>query len=82
MAAVPGLGSGSRVLDVGSGTGALIPHLQAAGVVDILAADLSEGMLGALHQRFRDPGSAGNEPGVSCTRLRDHTSMASAPRSP
>ena len=50
---------------MGSGTGALIPHLQAAGVADILAVDLSEGMLGMLRQRFRDPGSAGNEPGVT-----------------
>jgi len=32
VAAVPGLGPGSRVLNVGSGTGCLIPHLRGAGV--------------------------------------------------
>lgn len=64
MAAVPGLGPDSRVLDVGSGTGALIPHLHAAGVKDILAVDLSEGMLAGLRQRFNDPGTLGNDPGV------------------
>jgi len=32
VAAVPGLGPSSRVLDVGSGTGCLIPHLRGAGV--------------------------------------------------
>jgi ubiquinone/menaquinone biosynthesis C-methylase UbiE len=62
--AVPGLDSSSRVLDVGSGIGALIPHLQRAGVADILAVDLSAGMLAKLRQRFPDPGPLGNELGV------------------
>ena len=64
VGAVPGLAPGSRVLDVGSGIGALIPHLQRAGVADILAVDLSSGMLAKLRQRFPDPGPLGNEPGV------------------
>lgn len=42
---VPELGSGSRVMDVGSGTGCLIPHLQQRGVHDILAVDLAPDML-------------------------------------
>ena len=42
---VPGLGPGSRVMDVGSGTGCLIPHLQRCGVCDILAVDLVPDML-------------------------------------
>lgn len=32
-------------MDVGSGTGCLIPHLQQRGVRDILAVDLADGML-------------------------------------
>ena len=64
VGAVPGLGPGSRVLDVGSGGGALVPHLQRAGVADVLALDLSAGMLGQLRRRFPDPGPLGNEPGV------------------
>ena len=65
VGAVPRLGPGSRVLDVGSGAGALIPHLQSTGVADVLALDLSAGMLGKLRRRFADPGTLGNEPGVS-----------------
>ena len=43
--AVPDLGPGSRAMDLGCGTGCLIPHLQARGVQDILAVDLSSEML-------------------------------------
>lgn len=43
--AVPDLGPESRVLDVGSGTGCLIPHMQQRGVQDILAVDVAENML-------------------------------------
>ncbi len=63
-AAVPGLGPHSRVLDVGSGTGCLLPHLQARGVADILAVDLSAMMLEQLQKRFPPPSTCGNDPGV------------------
>lgn len=43
--AVPDLGPDSRILDVGSGTGCLIPFLRNRGVQDILAVDLSANML-------------------------------------
>ena len=43
--AVPDLGPDSRVMDVGSGTGCLIPFFRERGVRDILAVDLSPGML-------------------------------------
>jgi len=39
--------TGPRALDVGSGTGALVPPLRAAGVADILAVDVSASMLTA-----------------------------------
>ena len=58
------LGPGSRVLAVGSDSGALILPLQRVGVTDILAVDVSSGMLAELRQRFSDPGSLGNEPRV------------------
>eukprot|EP00879_Flechtneria_rotunda_P030412 GHRR01033042.1.p1 GENE.GHRR01033042.1~~GHRR01033042.1.p1 ORF type:complete len:353 (+),score=100.97 GHRR01033042.1:621-1679(+) len=61
---LPGLNPSSRVLDVGSGTGCLLPHLQARGVRDILAVDLSGPMLQALQARFPQPSRCGNEPGV------------------
>lgn len=43
--AVPDLGPESRVMDVGSGTGCLTPHMQQRGVQDILAIDVAENML-------------------------------------
>lgn len=43
--AVPDLGPSSRVMDVGCGTGCLIPLLQKRGVCDILAVDLAANML-------------------------------------
>ncbi len=42
---VPDLGPGSRVMDVGSGTGCLIPHMHQMGIQDILAVDLAEALL-------------------------------------
>lgn len=62
--AIPDLGPASRVIDVGSGTGCLIPHLQSRGVQDILAVDLSENMLAELKKRYCNTSSLGNEPGV------------------
>ncbi len=50
--AVPGLDGCSRVIDVGSGTGALIPHIQARGVRDILAVDLAPRMLDVVKERY------------------------------
>lgn len=62
--AIPGLSAASRVLDAGAGEGALIPHLQACGVKDILAVDLSPVMLEALQQRVGPASTLGNEPCV------------------
>lgn len=64
IAALPGLGPSSRVLDVGSGTGCLIPHLQARGVQDILAVDVSAAMVQQLQVLYPAPSSCGNDPGV------------------
>eukprot|EP00803_Ostreobium_quekettii_P005762 evm.model.scf_977.2 EVM.evm.TU.scf_977.2 scf_977:34418-42634(-) len=64
VSSVPGLGPGSRVIDVGCGTGCLIPHLRAAGVQDILAVDLSPRMLEELASLFPPPSTLGNDPGV------------------
>lgn len=61
---IPELGPTTRVLDVGSGTGCLIPHLQARGVGDITAVDLSACMLEQLSSRFPTPSVCGNDPGV------------------
>jgi len=62
---VPGLGPHSRVLDVGAGTGCLVPHLTAAGVEDYLAVDVAPRMLSRLAS---DHGATtttlGNEGGV------------------
>jgi cyclopropane fatty-acyl-phospholipid synthase-like methyltransferase len=60
---VPGLGPSTRLLDVGSGTGCLITHLQARGVADITAVDLSAAMLEQLSARFPAPSVCGNDPG-------------------
>ncbi|GAX73813.1 hypothetical protein CEUSTIGMA_g1264.t1 [Chlamydomonas eustigma] len=62
---VPELGPSSRVIDVGSGTGCLIPHFKDRGVQDILAVDLSEGMLAELSSRYCSTSrTLGNDPGV------------------
>lgn len=68
VAAVPGLGAASRVIDAGCGAGALIPHLRARGVADVVAADLSPAMLAALAARFPPPGPCGNDFGVRAWR--------------
>ena len=62
---VPFLGSSSRVLDVGAGDGALIPHLQNRGVQEIVAVDVCPTMIEALHTRIGSPPSVlGNDPCV------------------
>lgn len=69
---LPGLNPSTRLLDVGSGTGCLLPHLQARGVADITAVDLSATMLEQLSKRFPAPSVCGNEPGkfVFCSGYR------------
>ena len=56
---IPALSPDSRVLDAGAGEGALIPHLQARGVRDVLAVDVSRPMLEALQRRVQTAGSLG-----------------------
>lgn len=77
VASVPALGPTSRVCDVGSGTGCLIPHMQARGVVDILAVDVAPGMLQQLRARYPDPGTCGNDPGEERAAVR--TAQATTP---
>ena len=66
MSSVPGLGPGSRVIDVGAGTGCLIPHFQSQGVRDILAIDPPPSTLG---------NDSGADPGVSLFLCEDHTAQ-------
>ncbi len=49
-----GLDATSRVLDVGTGMGVLIPHLQTVGVkaVNIVGCDLSQNMLAEARRRY------------------------------
>jgi riboflavin kinase len=62
---IPWLGPTTRVLDVGAGDGALIPHIQARGVLDIVAIDVCPAMIDALHKRIPSPASTlGNHPCV------------------
>jgi len=63
VAAVPGLGAHSRVVDVGTGTGCLVPHLQSRGVQDILAVDVAANMLAALQRAHPPPSTVGNDAG-------------------
>lgn len=41
-----------RVLDVGTGIGVLVPHIQRFGVRDIIGCDLSEAMLAEARKRY------------------------------
>jgi len=43
-----------RVLDVGTGTGVLIPYIQSYGVVDIVGCDLSSAMLAVGQERYQN----------------------------
>lgn len=63
--AAPQLGAKSRVIDVGTGTGVLIPYLQAFKVQDILAVDLSETMLEQVRTKFGSGTTLGNTLGVN-----------------
>ena len=53
VAALPESGSGEPVLDAGCGTGRMLAHLAAQGVVRLTGVDLSSAMLG--HARARHP---------------------------
>ena len=69
VAAVPALGPDSRVIDVGAGTGCLVPFLRERGVRDILAVDLSPKMLAALEARYGEPSTLGNDLGAHSKQL-------------
>eukprot|EP00775_Hariotina_reticulata_P004557 gene4557-4809_t len=62
---LPDLDGTKRVIDVGSGTGCLIPVLRSRGVQDILAVDLSPAMLQQLAARYPPPSTVGNDPGTA-----------------
>lgn len=65
VASAPCLGPTSRVIDVGAGTGCLIPPLRAAGVCDVLAVDVSPAMLARLTtDHAASTTLLGNDPGV------------------
>ena len=49
---IPGLNDNSRVLDVGAGDGALLPHLKKMDVRDILAVDVCPEMLAAINTKY------------------------------
>ncbi len=59
IVAAANLKPNDRVLDVGTGIGVLIPHIQHFGVRDIIGCDLSEPMLAEARKRY---------PGVSFWR--------------
>lgn len=67
---VSGLPSDARIIDVGSGTGCLIPHLKALGLSNILAVDLSPKMLSELEKEFPNPGTLGNDLGISANHSK------------
>ncbi len=48
------LGPGRRVLDVGTGTGVLLPFIAARGVTDLTACDVSEKMIAEAAARHPD----------------------------
>lgn len=51
IVAAANMKAGDRVLDVGTGTGALIPHIQRRGVRHIVGCDLSAAMLAEAQKR-------------------------------
>jgi len=53
-----------RVLDVGTGTGALVPHLLAAGATHVLGCDVSAAMVAAAARQVPPPGPCGNARGA------------------
>ena len=57
-----------RVLDVGTGTGALVPHLLAAGATHVLGCDVSAAMVAAAERAHPPPGLCGNERGARFRR--------------
>ena len=52
IVAAADLRPGHRVLDVGTGIGVLIPHIQRFGVRDIIGCDLSQPMLAEARRRY------------------------------
>jgi riboflavin kinase len=54
-----------RVVDVGAGTGCLVPHLRSCGVEDILAVDVSEAMLAELRRAHNGDGGDDGPPSSS-----------------
>lgn len=46
------IGRGEKLLDVGTGTGILIPYLQKRSPAEIHACDLAENMLGRVREKF------------------------------
>ena len=67
--AVPDLGPGSRILDVGSGTGCLIPFFRQRGVQDVLAVDLAPDMLAKVGPPMHDSLPLPHVGPYSCRRV-------------
>ncbi len=53
IVAAAGLGGGERVLDVGTGTGVLIPHIEKYPVAEVVGCDLSPAMLARAREQHR-----------------------------
>lgn len=58
-----------RVVDVGAGTGCMVPHLRACGVEDILAVDVSEPMLTELRRAHSSAKTESETGSASATAL-------------